>query len=200
MSLEYRNQLIDQAVSAQPRISNFLENDSSEILQMLGDWDLKAVEFSKAFEILWDHAKLESAGLLLQPLLMIWRQSVELSIKAALFEIAGYLDPILGHNIEVLFDRLSLALVELGYVQDDAYTQGVRAMISDVQALDRSADRFRYPASKNGKVFERVEADLDKLFQAHFLITIYCSAASDDVNENRQINYQLREEPDCRGA
>ena len=194
MSLEYRNQLVDAAVSAQPKLSAFIKEGSSNGLQMLGNWDVIALGFSKAFEILWDHAKVDPSGLLLQPLLTLWRQSIELSIKAALVEIEGQLEPGYGHNIEALFERLSLVLTELGYSQDDdELAQGVRAMLTEVQALDRSADRFRYPETKSGKTFEPVDTDLDMLFQAHLLITFYCNAAGDQVADNRQIEYEMRE-------
>lgn len=193
MSLEYRNQLLDAAVSAQPKLSAFIKEGSSNGVQMLGNWDVIALGFSKAFETLWDHAKVDLSGLLLQPLLMLWRQSIELSIKAALVEIEGQLEPSDGHNIEALFERLISVLTELGYSQDDEWAQGVRAMLAEVQALDRSADRFRYPETKSGKIFEPVEADLDMLFQAHLLTTLYCNAAGDQAADDRQIEYEIRE-------
>ncbi|WP_156256781.1 HEPN domain-containing protein [Sandarakinorhabdus oryzae] len=187
MSEEYRRKLIDHAISDQPILSDFLVNSSSIKLQILGNWDFIAYSYSKAFETLWDHAKLDTSDLLLQPLLMLWRQSVELSIKAALVEIEGHIDPSLGHNIEALFARLSSALNQLGYPQNDEFTQGVHAMITEVQAFDRSADRFRYPSKRNGNDFAPVDVELDKLFQAHLLITVYCSGAGDQVAENRRI-------------
>lgn len=43
-------------------------------------------------------------------------------------------------------------------------------MIARVQSFDPFADRFQYPAQRNGKPSIGIDVDLDELFQAHWTI------------------------------
>jgi hypothetical protein len=54
-----------------------------------------------------------------------------------------------------------------------------------VQSFDPFADRFRYPSTKDGKPFEGIAADLDELFQAHWIIVTWCEGAAIEVRESR---------------
>lgn len=134
---------------------------------------------------MWDQAQIDSSGLLVRPLLSLWRQSVELTIKAAVIELAGGLDLKSGHDLTNLFDQLLKARVALGCNDDDDLTQDVAAMIAWVQSFDPTADRFRYPASRKGEPYSGVDADLDELLQAHWIITTWCEGAVVEVEEGR---------------
>ncbi len=116
---------------------------------------------------------------------MLWRQSVELALKAAITEIAGEIVGKPSHNLEALFNRLLQARAELGFSDDDDLAKDVREMIALVQSVDPFADRFRYPA-RRGKTFQSVDADLEKLFQAHWIIVTYCEGAALEVEESRK--------------
>jgi hypothetical protein len=185
MSLQYRDKLIEEIVETQPAPGAFVRNVPQ--LENWGSWswDVLSYGFQRAFEALWDHARADQSGLLLHPLRMLWRQSVELALKTAIIEIAGEITDSPGHDLEVLFAQLLGARAELGYSDDDDLAQSVRAMVSLAQSVDPFADRFRYPTAKGGKPFEGVNADLDELFQAHWIIVTYCEGAALEVEESR---------------
>ncbi len=118
---------------------------------------------------------------------MLWRQSVELAIKAAITSISDGPNTKLGHNLDEQFARLIAARAELGYCDDDAYTKNVQTMVALVQSFDPYADRFRYPTSRGGQPFMGIAAELDELFQAHWIIVTWCEGAALEVEENRSI-------------
>lgn len=185
MSLERREQLVEDLINEQPRLQAFVRELPLDMIA--GSWDLTSYSYQRGFEAMWDLAVKDSSGLLLHPLLLLWRQSVELSIKAAISEIAGTLDLKLGHDLDRLLDALLDARSELGHQDDDEHTASVREMIAVVQSFDPSADRFRYPANRNGKAFEGVTADLDELFQAHWIVTTWCEGAAIEAKESGNI-------------
>lgn len=186
MSLERRDQLVEHIVEAQPVLRAFVRNLPRSHDLMAGSWDLLSYSFQKGFETLWDHACADHSGLLLQPLLLLWRQSVELALKAAIIDIAGEITGSPGHKLDELFTQLVRARSDLGFSDDDELGDSVRAMITLVQSLDPSADRFRYPTTRSGTAFEGIAADLDELFQAHWIIVTYCEGAAMEVEENRR--------------
>ena len=183
MSLERRDQLVERIVQTQPQLGGFVRPMSHDMLA--GNWDLLAYSFERGFEVMWDRAQSDSSGLLLRPLLMLWRQSVELAIKAGIIDIAGEITGKPGHDLLKLFDLLLAARAELGFVDDDDLAREVRSMTAMVQSFDPFADRFRYPTSKGGKPFDGVAADLDELYQAHWIITTWCDGAASEVSETR---------------
>jgi hypothetical protein len=154
---------------------------------MAGSWNLLSYSFQRGFEALWDQAKADHSGLLLRPLLFLWRQSVELALKASIMDIAGEIDGRPGHDLNALFAQLLGALATHGIGTDDELTSRVREMISLVQSVDPLAVRFRYPRTKSGKAFEGVAADLDELFQAHWIIVTYCEGAALEVEESTRV-------------
>jgi len=183
MSLEHREQLVEHIVETQPELRAFVRNLPHGHDLISGSWDLLSYSFQRGFETLWDHARADHSGLLLQPVLLLWRQSVELALKAAITAIAGGINGNPRHDLDALFVQLLEARVALGHSDDDDLTHSVRAMISLVQSLDPFADRFRYPSTKGGKPFEGIAVDFDKLFQAHWIIVTYCEGAAIEVEE-----------------
>lgn len=183
MSLERREQLAEHIMQTQPVVREFVRRQPHDLTA--GSWDLVSYSFERGFEVMWDAARLDHSGLLLRPLLMLWRQSVELSIKAALTDIAGEIAGNSGHDLSKLFALLLTARAGLGYSDDDEYAGQIQTMIAHVQAFDPFADRFRYPTSKSGRAFEGVAADFDELFQAHWMITTWCEGAALEVEESR---------------
>jgi HEPN domain-containing protein len=188
MSLERRQELEEQIVNEQPELGAFVRNLPSEHDMLSGSWDLLAYSFQRGFETFWDAARAYHNDLLLRPLLVLWRQSVELSLKAAITAIAGGIDGRPGHDLEALFARLLQARTALGYLDDDELTRRVQEMVALVQSLDPYADRFRYPSSRGGRTFEGVVADFDELFQAHWIIVTYCEGAAIEVEETTDLN------------
>jgi HEPN domain-containing protein len=134
---------------------------------------------------MWDNALIDKSGLLIRPLLMLWRQSVELALKAAIMEIVGETGQNPGHDLSKLFVQLLKARADTGYCDDDEYTRDVQDMIAHVQSFDPFADRFRYPTSKRGEPFDGVDIDFDELFQAHWRIVTWCESAAIEVVESR---------------
>ncbi|MFC7498002.1 hypothetical protein ACFQRC_02075 [Enterovirga sp. GCM10030262] len=187
MSFERREELVDDIVNTQPELRAFIRNVAPlhDIISV--SWDALSYSFQRGFETLWDQARADHSGFLLRPLILLWRQSVELALKAAITEIAGGFEGKPSHNLSALFVGLQRARADLGYSDDDDLTNSVREMIAFVQALDPFADRFRYPSSKGGKWFEGIDADLDELFQAHWIIVTYCEGAAIEVEETRNL-------------
>ena len=188
MSLKRRDELAEQIVQTQPALRAFVR-DVPQLQNLVSwSWDLLSYSFQRGFETLWDQAYADHSGLLLHPLLLLWRHSVELALKAAITDIAGQIVGNPGHNLEALFSQLLDAREALGYCHDDDdLAQDVRAMVSLVQSVDPFADRFRYPITKGGKPFEGVVADLEELFQAHWIVVTYCEGAALEVEESRNL-------------
>ncbi len=186
MSAEQRDQLVDDIVETQPALGVFVRRMPSDL--MAGSWDLLAYSFQQAFEVLWDHARSDISGLLVRPLLLLWRQSVELAIKSAITELAAGVEPRPSHDIKDLFAQLLKERAAAGYCDDDDLAQNVVAMVALVQRFDPSGDRFRYPTRK-GKPFEGIDVDLDQLFQAHWIITTWCEGAVMEIKETRFADY-----------
>ena len=185
MSLKRRDELAEQIVASQPALGAFLQSVPQLDNLVSSSWDLLSYSFQRGFETLWDHAYADHSGLLLHPLLLLWRQSVELALKAAIMEIAGEIVGNPRHDLKALFAQLLEARAELGYCDGDDLAQDVRAMVSLVQSVDPYADRFRYPTAKGGQPFDGVNANLDQLFQAHWLIVTYCEGAALEIEESR---------------
>ena len=186
MSLKRRDELAEQIVESQPALGAFVR-DVPQLQNIISwSWDGLSYSFQRGFETLWDHAYADHSGLLLHPLLMLWRQSVELALKAAITEIAGELVGNPGHNLEALFEQLLRSRTMLGFSDDDDLTRDVRDLVALVQSVDPFADRFRYPTARSGKPFDGVDADLEELFQAHWIIVTYCEGAALEVEESRK--------------
>ena len=175
MSYQQRDALVDRIVEIQPSLNGFIRDRSADAFN--GSWDLVSYSFERGFEALWDLAKAETNGLLEMPLLALWRQSVELTIKSAIFALVDRIDGKPGHNIQALFNQLLAIRADEGWHDDDELAQNVQTMIALVQSLDPFADRFRYPTDKGGKPYIGVAVDLDQLFQAHWIITTWCEGA-----------------------
>jgi HEPN domain-containing protein len=188
MSLERREQLEEQIANEQPELRAFVRNFPAEHNMLSGSWDLMSFSFQRGFEAFWDVARAYHNDLLLHPLLALWRQSVELALKAAVVAIAGGIDGRPGHNLGALFRQLLDAREALGYLDKDDLTDRVKEMVALVQSIDPHADSFRYPSSRKGEPFEGVAADFDELYQAHWIIVTYCEGAAIEVEETRGLN------------
>lgn len=187
MSLERRDQLVEHILETRPILRAFVRPQPGDLVA--GSWDLLAYSFQRGFEIMWDQARSDQSGLLVRPLLMLWRQSVELAIKSAIGEIMGGIDHKLSHNLCKLFTQLLKARAAVGYCDDNEHMHDVRSMVALVQSFDPFADRFRYPTKKGGEPFEGIEVDLDELFQAHWIIVTWCEGAAVEVRKFRFVDY-----------
>jgi hypothetical protein len=175
MSFERRAQLDEEIALEQPSVSPFIRPASSSLIS--GSWEFLSYSFERGFETMWDQAQRDGGGLLIHPLLMLWRQSVELAIKSAIYQLSGGPPANLSHNLTKMFERLLAARLELGWNDDDNYTQKVINTVAYVQSFDPFADRFRYPTDRTGQSYEGVHVDLDELYKSHFIITTWCWGA-----------------------
>lgn len=175
MSYQRRDALVEEIVQLQPTLRPFVRDLSTDL--MAGSWDLVSYSFERGFESLWDLARADSSGLLERPLLSLWRQSVELAIKAAILDLVGEIRGKPGHDLDKLFQQLLDIRADEGRVDDDDLARNVRSMIAQVQAFDPFADRFRYPSDRAGRPYVGVAVDLDELFQSHWIITTWCEGA-----------------------
>ena len=181
MTVERRMALLDALNEGQPGLREIV---TARTGLFEGNWDLVAYAYQQSFEALWDHAVAQTSGLAVLPLLMLWRQSVELSIKAAIEGTTGRQPPG-GHRLTDLFDRLLAVRREHGAHEsdDDDYTAEVRRTVAEFQELDERADRWRYPTDLKGQPHGGVNVDLDRLFQAHAMITGWCDACSIEAEQ-----------------
>lgn len=181
MSSDRRHRLVEQIVESQPRMETFVRPLPGDMTA--GSWNLLSYSFQRGFELMWDQAWVETSGLLTRPLLSLWRQSVELALKASILEIAGSIPAKASHDLRGLFERLLAERAALGHDDDDNLARDVARIIDLVQTFDPFADRFRYPTTKNGTPFEGIQVDLDELFQAHWIIVTWCEGAAIEVRE-----------------
>lgn len=179
MSQDRRFKLIeDIEESIRPVTGLAVEIDPSSYLGR-GNWDLLAWDYQTAFDALWDYAVANGGGVTL-PLLMLCRQSIELNLKSAIGETTKE-EPGGRHSLVRLFDTLRRTRKAAGYFQsdDDAETDRVRDTLVAFENLDKSADRFRYPMDKKrGQIYEGMSVDLERLYQAHWVITAWSFACS----------------------
>lgn len=175
MSHLRRDALVEDIVRTQPVLRAFVHDLPTDLTA--GSWNLVSYSFQRGFDALWDLARVDHSGLLERPLLSLWRQSVELTIKSAILELTGEIRGAPGHDLEKLFLQLLDIRAAEGHRDDDDLARNVQAMILLVQELDPSADRFRYPADRGGRPHLGLAVDLDELFQAHWIITTWCEGA-----------------------
>ena len=181
MSLKRREALAEQIANAQPKLGNFLRDHHISVA-IVGSWDFMSYSFQRGFEQMWDLARVDMSGLLTPPLLSLWRQSIELCIKAAILDIAGVIEGRPGHNLEKLFNLLLKVCAAHGLDGDDELTESVRTMVRFAQSFDPSADRFRYPEGRGGTSYPAITVDFDELYQAHWIISTWCEGAAMEIN------------------
>lgn len=181
MSLQKRDALVEDILEGQPSLRGFVKDLPNDFYA--GSWDLVSYSFERGFEAMWDLARADHSGLLKMPLLSLWRQSVELAIKSAILEIEGDIKGRPSHDIRKLFEQLLKVSAAAGSSHKDEYTQNVKVMIDLVQSFDPFAVRFRYPVSSKGEPFKSIDVDLDKLFQAHWIIVTWCEGVAVELRE-----------------
>jgi hypothetical protein len=97
---------------------------------------------------------------------------------ASIIEISGKIKDKPGHNLIKLFEQLRVLVIESRRSANDQYTETLHQMIKYAQSIDPFSDRFRYPKSKEGKVFDNMEVDLDEIYKAHALIVCWRESAA----------------------
>jgi HEPN domain-containing protein len=153
---------------------------------MEGSWVLMSYSFQRGFEAMWDLAQADHpdhSPLLEMPLLSLWRQSIELTLKSCILEIGGSLDKRYGHKLQDLFEEFKTLSTNGGLNNNDDLTRNVQEMIAFTQSFDPYADRFRYPTNKQGDAYKGINIDLEKLFKAHWIIVTYCEGAVAELGE-----------------
>lgn len=87
MSEPNRDVLVKQIVLSQHSLAPPVRDLSSDLTA--GSRDLVPFRSQRWFEALWDAARKDISSLHERPLFALWRQSVELAIKAAIIELAS---------------------------------------------------------------------------------------------------------------
>lgn len=175
---------LEQEMENRPSMKGFLARCNNNTNITKGSWEFMSYEFEEAFEELWDIARLGRR--MDNPLLFLWRHSVELSIKSALRYINRGLPKKLNHDIVTLFDELVKCTEAVGVSCDDKLTHEVANLIREFASFDPHADRYRYPRSKDGKPREGIAIDLEKLYKSHSLILCWCQGAAVEVETGRE--------------
>ncbi|MFT8481036.1 hypothetical protein ACTVH1_16310 [Gluconobacter cerinus] len=186
MSSEQRRLLGEQYMRQQPELRSLLKSRDHDLFS--GSWAMLAYSFERGFEELWDAAYRSLPDtILLTPLLMLWRQSIELHIKSAISYTSGDPRNIAGHDLKSLFDRLIYLRRKEEYEEEEKLVIYLRGIIKEVQRFDKSADRFRYPRNRNGDPYADTDVDLEQLYQTHWIITGWCQGAEIEVEQRRGI-------------
>ncbi|UYY59938.1 hypothetical protein [Sphingomonas sp. S2-65] len=183
----YGDRLIEEELSFEPAgLGRFLREDSSGLA---GDdsFGFFAYSYARAFEVLFEAAmKRPHHPMLMHPLLLLCRHSIELSLKEGLRQLAtfnGGSERKITHNLETLWAQLRAALREAGLEADDDYTALCTEAVTLLHGHDLRGDRFRYPESTTGFAFASTLTDLDGLFKAHHRVTTYCGSIGDMLAE-----------------
>jgi len=185
VSLTRREALIQEIESGSPTPKPLLRSTTNDMSS--SSWDMLAYSYERAFEALWDQTLLDTSGLLLRPLLLLWRHSIELSLKAAVIETSGHDAAVTGHHLEARFDQLLASRSQIGFSNADELIAKTRKMLAEIDDFDRGGSRFRYPRDTSGVWFEGVDADLDDLFRAHWIITLVCDGAAIEAEQMKGI-------------
>lgn len=181
MSRQKRDELVQQITETQPSFRGFLKDLPSDMTA--GSWDLVSYSFQLGFVALWDLAYADRSGLLTRPLLSLLRQSVELTLKSSILDIACKVEGKPRHNLPELFKQLRTISADLGLTHDDELTRDVETLVAEIQTFDPFADRFRYPVGRKGDKHEGIEVDLDRVFQAHWVIVGCCEGTVAELGE-----------------
>ena len=164
---EHQDQLIDEELQFQmEKLGHVVRNDT---LGMANDDHLAffAYSYSRAFEVLFEEAaKRPDRTVLMHPLLLLCRHSIELSIKHGLEQLGFYdaaADTKITHSLEGLWQRLLNALRAADFQVDDEYTALCTEVVMLLHNHDMRGDRFRYPANTVGATVPSTIVDLDRL-------------------------------------
>lgn len=186
MSSEQRRLLDEQYMRQQPELRSLLKSRDHDLFS--GSWAMLAYSFERGFEELWDAAYRSLPNtILLSPLLMLWRQSIELHIKSAIFYTSESQRNIAGHDLESLFSELISIRKKENYEEDEKLVISLKSIMKEVQKFDKGADRFRYPRQRNDEPYARTDVDLKQLYQTHWIITGWCQGAEIEVEQRRGI-------------
>jgi hypothetical protein len=187
MSIQKREALVKNILDRQSSLGVLVKDMPPNSSVMAGSWDLVSFSFQQGFEAMWDLAQADhpdhSSPFLEMPLLSLWRQSIELTLKSCILEIDGIWDKQDGHKIQKLFEQFKALSTSGGLNNDDDLTRNVQEMIAFTHSFDPHADRFRYPTNKQGDAYNGINIDLEKLFQAHWTIVTYCEGTVVELRE-----------------
>lgn len=157
------------------------------------DWYHYAAGYRDAAEVLLAHVKTEGRGarMLGPPIVFLYRQHLELSLKRLAHECLTMLDrterpkeELLGHRLDKLWDKCVSLVDELsrGMAGRDEVQQTAR-VLKEFCVVDTESTVFRYPENKRGdpSLSGIGEVDLD----------IVCELASKVSNLLECIDYHL---------
>ncbi|KZK98965.1 hypothetical protein PsAD5_01588 [Pseudovibrio sp. Ad5] len=181
MSEQKRTALSDQIMEEYPSLEGFLHDLHTDLTS--GSWDLVSYSFQTGFEKMWDVVKADQTDILVRPLLSLWRQSIELTVKSSILLLEGEFKGKAGHNLLVLFEQLKESANDKGLNVDNEITRKVSALFKNAQSVDPWADRFRYPTDKKGNKHVGIKVDLDELFQAHWMMVTWCEGVVVELRE-----------------
>ncbi|MER9576962.1 hypothetical protein NKJ09_22055 [Mesorhizobium sp. M0189] len=160
-------------------------------------WNYFSYSYENGFVALVEaiYGKVEGHEHLLPPLYMLGRQSMELSLKAAIAEFPPYtkIPPLLdGHNLPKLFEHLCQQIRAMDYFNDSEWTWKVRELVEHIHQFDPKGDRFRYPQGLDGMKYRHVDITFTELVKAHGLITVFADASADELHLEKGIPLEQR--------
>lgn len=144
-------------------------------------WEYFIGSYGKAFDILVENALRAFPDPQLNVAIMyLCRHAIELSIKDAIIayaESAGQQDPVLSHNLLLLWGELMRQTEAAGFDNSDEWTVYCGRLVEYIHSFDATGERFRYPANRRGVLFEMPDIDLKQLALAHWHVGMLCDGA-----------------------
>ena len=177
ISLEI-HQLFDDEMQRVPHsIRPFISGNTNRY----ESWEYFIGSYGKAFDILVENALRAYPDPQLNVAIMyLSRHAIELSIKDAIIayaESAGQVDPVLSHNLLLLWEELLRQTEAAGFKNDDDWTVYCGKLVEYIHGFDATGEKFRYPANRRGVLFEMPDIDLKQLAIAHWHIGMLCDGA-----------------------
>lgn len=143
-------------------------------------WENFSGAYGEAFDLLSGKLLAEWHGSRLAlPLFFLCRHSIELSIKRAIIEYAGYAGEtpdLQGHSLARLWNELMRQVEAAGFRNDDLWTAHCGKLVRHLHDVDPDGERFRYPTNRSGAEFECTKVDVERLAVAHWHIGVLCDA------------------------
>ena len=147
-----------------------------------------AYAYERAFEALADKAleRWRGGGYLQLPVFYLARHSIELHLKSTIATYADYTrdpSPDCGHRLLDLWNELKRQFNLASMPDQEEWGHHCERLIHHIHNIDPTGKSFRYPAKRDGKLFDYTYVELQGLVEAHNHITTYCDASIDMLGE-----------------
>jgi HEPN domain-containing protein len=170
-----------------------------------GSWDLYAIGFKKAGDILVEHAKITGSDLdtIVYPAVFLYRQYVELRLKDLIIDGSKLLDeakePPPTHSLQHLWSYVKDLLNRVFSGGNYSEFEKLEAMINQFNEVDPSSFSFRYPVDKKGKITLPGISHINVRNLQDIMDGIYCILETCSVGIGEQLAFKREMESEFNG-